>query len=128
MTNAAHLSPDQLARYQDRTLAAAELLAVDRHVAECVECRGLLFHHSGAAAQLSGLRSRFSEHLVYEQVVACAEGRGEASWTEHLKECPPCRAEVEDLRSFREDMGVAPHGVVAMPQRRRTRGAFGSLR
>jgi hypothetical protein len=91
---------------------------VDRHIAECDECRGLLFHHFGAGPQLRGLRSRFSEHLGYDQVVACAEGRGEAGWTEHLKGCPQCHAEVEDLRGFRQELGSAPGGVVEMPRRR----------
>src|SRR4051812_30327222 len=118
MTNAAHLTPEQLRRYQDRTLAPGELLSADRHIADCGECRGVLFHRSGVQAQLSGLRSRFSEHLAYEQIVAMTEGRGDPKYADHLKECPQCRAEVEDLRQFRRELEPTPAGVVEMPRRR----------
>src|SRR5437588_12880908 len=110
MTNAAHLTSDQLQRYQDRSLAPAELLAVDRHIAKCSECRGVLSKRSGAEAQLSGLRTRFSEHLSYDQVVACAHAQGgqdvhgETTSRDHLEECAQCRAEVEDLRGFRVEL------------------------
>jgi anti-sigma factor ChrR (cupin superfamily) len=104
MKNAAHLDAEQLARYQDRTLEPAQLLAADRHLAECDECRGVLFNRAGAQAQLSGLRARLSEHLAYDQISACAEGHMQRAHEEHLGECAACRAEVEDLMRFRGEL------------------------
>ncbi|HXA48783.1 MAG TPA: hypothetical protein VNV86_00695 [Candidatus Acidoferrum sp.] len=100
MTYDAHLTAEQIARYQTRTLVTAELLAVDRHLAACAECRSAIYREIGAQAQLDALRSRFSEHLTYEQVAACAQGSGDAAAEAHLKECASCREEVEDLRVF----------------------------
>ena len=74
MTYDAHLTAEQFARYQARTLEPAELLAVDRHLAGCGDCRAAIYRKVGAQAQLDDLRSRFSEHLTYEQVAACAQG------------------------------------------------------
>jgi hypothetical protein len=114
MTYDAHLTAEQFARFQARTLEPAELLAVDRHLASCDECRSALYREMGAEAQLSGLRSRFSEHLTYGQVAAAAEGAGDAASDAHLKECASCREEVEDLRSFRTPR--AP--LVELPRKR----------
>src|SRR4051812_4373422 len=104
MKNAAHLTSEQLTRYQERNLEAVELLAADRHVSKCGECRNVLFERSGAHAQLSGLRSRLSEHLTYDQVAACAGDREDDLCRHHIAECATCRAEVEDLREFRATM------------------------
>jgi hypothetical protein len=100
MTYDPHLTAEQFARYQARTLEPAELLAVDRHLAACAECRSAIYREIGAQAHLEGLRTRFSEHLTYEQVAACAQCSGDAAAEAHLKECPLCRDEVEDLRVF----------------------------
>jgi hypothetical protein len=114
MTYDAHLTAEQLARFQARTLEPAELLGVDRHLAGCDACRSALYREMGAQAQLSGLRSRFSEHLTYEQVAAATEGASDAESEAHLKECAPCREEVEDLRAFR----TLKPSVVEMPRKR----------
>ena len=113
------LHPDnaQLARFQDRRLEPQELLAVGAHLAVCAECRDALYRRGAAQAQLSGLRLGMSEHLDYEQVAACAESRGDADAEAHLAECPSCREEVKDLRTFRERLHRAPGRLTQMPRR-----------
>src|SRR5690349_1644976 len=108
MQTPGHLTSEQIARYQARTLNTAELLAVDRHLAECEECRNVLYREIGAEAQLSSLRTAFSQHLAYDQVVACAEGNPDPALRAHLSECAQCRAEVEDLQQFRASGSPAP--------------------
>jgi hypothetical protein len=108
MIEAAHLTDDQFARFRSRTLEPEELLAVDFHLAECAACRERLQREMGAAEQISGLRSQFSEHLTYEQTIASAEGRVEDAVERHLLECAACRAEVEDLRQLRIERRPEP--------------------
>ena len=114
MSEARHLTDDQFARFQKRTLEADELMAVDRHLALCDSCRERLWGETGAAERAAALRAVLSEHLNYDQVVAGAEGRANEAVERHLLECPMCRAEVEDLRKFQRAAGK----VVRMPGRR----------
>ena len=118
MSKAAHLTDEQFARFQHRTLEPAELLDVDDHLTACAECRDRLFVISGAMAQLAGLRSELSEHLDYDQIVAGAEGTADAGVSGHLAECAMCLAEVEDLRQFQGELKRAENHVVEMPVRK----------
>lgn len=124
MNKAEHLTEEQFFGYRSRTLAPAELLEVDRHIAQCEACLGHLWRESGPVPALRDLRSQFAEHLDYDQVVACAEGTPAIGSEEHLVECPLCRAEVKDLREFRTELNAAPQApkstgkVIAMPVRK----------
>ena len=114
MTEAAHLDNQQLKGYQLRTLAPADLLAADAHIAGCEQCRSRL--PGAAAPALAGLRAQFTEHLDYDQIVECSEGRGGEALEQHLAECELCRGEVADLKDFRGELASFPRSkVVAMP-------------
>ncbi len=117
MTEAPHLTNQQFAGFQARTLAPAELLAVDQHLADCVECRDRLAREIHAPEQLAGLRELLSEHLEYHQLVAAAQGTPDSASDAHLAVCPMCRDEVEDLRQFQSSLKTRPR-VVEMPVRR----------
>ena len=117
MKKAEHLSEEQFNRYRHRTLAPAELLDVDRHIAQCETCLARLWRESDAIPPLQGLRSQLSEHLDYEQIVACAEGASSEPCERHLAECELCRAEVDVLRDFRAQLNAPRRSaaVIAMP-------------
>lgn len=85
--NEKHPSAAELDRYRRRTAAAAELLAVDAHIASCDAC-------------LAALRD--SRHLTYEQAEAYVDGSDDRAVRDHVAVCAMCRAEVDDLAKMRE--------------------------
>src|SRR5438045_3757235 len=115
---AAHLTNEQIAGFRARNLASAELLELDRHVAECPDCRGRLYENVHGDTDLRELRRELAEHLGYEDVVACAEGHGAPETEEHLGECTMCRDEVADLRRFRSDLSAPRASRTPIPIRR----------
>src|SRR5437660_8420734 len=125
MKKAEHLSEEQFNRYRYRTLAPAELLDVDRHIAQCEACLARLWWESDAIPPLQDLRRQLSEHLDYEQIVACAEGASSDPCQRHLAECELCRAEVDVLRDFRAQLNAPRRSaaVIAMPVPSRSRRA-----
>src|SRR5947207_15920081 len=106
MLEAAHLTEEQVERFQHRTLEPAELLDVDRHLAGCADCRNLLARESGTQSYLAELRTQLSEHLEYDEIVAGAEGTADAAVLRHLAECAMCPSAVEDLREFRGQLNA----------------------
>ena len=108
MTAAGHLAHKQFAGYRDRALSPAELLEVDAHVAECSECRGRLYGENHVAAGIRALRSRLARHLGYAEIVACSEGNGKPPQLQHLRECPACQGDVQDLSRFRTERVEIP--------------------
>jgi hypothetical protein len=116
MKKAEHLTEEQFNRYRHRTLAPAELLDVDRHIAQCEACLARLWKESDAIPPLRDLRSQLSEHLDYEQIVACAENASSEAHERHLAECELCRAEVDVLRQFRAQLNPRRSAQpIAMP-------------
>jgi anti-sigma factor RsiW len=112
---AEHLTEQQIAGYRQRQMAAPELLAADRHLAACEECRRRLAEAMGLAERFAALRADIDaagdaepEHLTFEQILAYAEDRLGAVdrdiVTSHLALCPACRSEAEDLRTARADL------------------------
>ncbi len=126
MKKAEHLTEEQFNRYRHRTLAPAELLNVDRHIAQCEACLARLWREADALSPLQGLRSQLSEHLDYEQIVACAEGAFSEPYERHLAECELCRAEVGVLRDFRAQLSAPRRSaaVIAMPSPRQVATHF----
>jgi hypothetical protein len=118
MTQPEHLTEEQFAHYQARTMAPAELLAVDDHVANCGDCRGRLYRAAQADTLLRQLKADLAEHLEYDQVAACANGIFPPEVAQHLKECERCRAEVDDLTQFRAELEATPRAPIRMPVRR----------
>src|SRR3954471_3075930 len=121
MKKAEHLSEEQFNRYRHRTLAPAELLNVDRHIAQCEACLALLWGEADAIPPLRDLRNQLSEHLDYEQIVACAEGASSEPYERHLADCELCRAEVDGLRQSRAQLRPPRRSAaaIAMPARRK---------
>lgn len=103
---AAHLTVEQIAGFRARNLAPAELLELDRHVADCDACRVRLYENVHADTDLRDLRRDLAQHLAYDEVVACAEGIAGSDVRRHLDECSMCREEVADLSRFRSDLNA----------------------
>ena len=83
-------------------MAAADLMAVDRHVAECPGCQEVLM--AAAPAASFDLEPASGGHLEYEEIEEYANGLGaagtRAAVDAHLAQCERCRAEVEDVSGF----------------------------
>jgi predicted anti-sigma-YlaC factor YlaD len=116
-----HLSPENLESYRQSALPPLELLAVDDHLAACVQCRSRL---TGIApeplldAAWQTLRLQLHpgaeqvEHLSYEQLSACVDeqldGADRQTVNQHLESCEMCAAELQDLRAFRQEVQAFP--------------------
>jgi hypothetical protein len=93
-----HITADELVAYQSRALAPDALLRVSDHLAECAECRGRIRMDSASIAVVN---------LSYEELVEYLDGdidplrRRELS--EKLERSSQSRAELEDLRKFRDE-------------------------
>ena len=118
MTQPDHLTEEQFAQYRSRSLAAVKLLAVDEHIAQCGECRDRLYREERVDSQLRHLRAEFIGHLDYDQIAACAHGSFPPDVAQHLADCAMCRAEVDDLAQFRDEIKSAPRAPIEMPRRR----------
>jgi hypothetical protein len=96
-----HLTNSDVEAYWGQRLAAADLMAVDRHVAECPGCQEVLM--AAAPAASFDVEPASGGHLEYEEIEEYASGPGagkHAAADAHLAQCERCRAEVEDLRRF----------------------------
>jgi len=58
MTSPGHLTEEQCARYGQRTLNPEELLAIDEHIAICIDCRDRLYRQEHGDTQLQGLKAQ----------------------------------------------------------------------
>jgi anti-sigma factor RsiW len=114
-----HLSTSQLERYRQRVMDAAELLAADRHLAGCEECREVIVRSAVGTASVDSLRAalrspkaRPGVHLAYAQLAAFIDGKLDKVEREivesHLAVCGECKADWLDLESFRNSLAVAP--------------------
>ena len=106
-----HLSPEEIAAYQRRTLPPGDLLRVDDHLAGCRECRGRIDGAERIGRAVTAMHSDLAEvaktldHPVPEQLAFLVDGRLEDVELElvesHLEICPSCAEDVEDLRAVR---------------------------
>jgi hypothetical protein len=115
MTEPAHISDEQLSRYRDRSLTAVELLDLDDHISACPACRERLYVDNRTSAAVKELRSDFTEHLSYADVVLCSEGIGKPDALKHIRECSSCQADVLDLSRFRTGMADTPRRPQVAP-------------
>ncbi len=100
-----HLSDTELDAFVQRTSPAPVLIQVDRHLAGCSQCRGRVQQRAGLDATVSWLRTDLSaapprDHLSEEAIQAAAMGEPSPEAVEHLRNCPACRTEMDDLRQF----------------------------
>jgi hypothetical protein len=99
-----HLSDADLDAFRRRAPDPNVLIELDRHLADCADCRARLRSQSAASGTVAWLQHEISEaggggHLNYDDVRALAEGHSVPDAARHAAGCPSCRAEVEDLRA-----------------------------
>ncbi|MEO7969985.1 MAG: zf-HC2 domain-containing protein [bacterium] len=110
-----HLTHEQIASYYERRLPPAELIALDNHVAACVECRSDLSAGGFEQAKVTSLKqdiesATLSEHLDYDQLAGLADGTLEETEVElvesHLAGCAQCELLASDLRVFKDEIAT----------------------
>jgi putative zinc finger protein len=99
-----HPTERQIEAYARRTLAPADLLALDDHLAACDECRRQAAARAGLPAGVESWRAELlplESHLSDEDVLACATGGPDATppIDAHLRACGICARAVADLRA-----------------------------
>jgi hypothetical protein len=106
-----HLSQEQIVAYRARSLAAADILSISDHLAECEPCRALAVRDPEVAAGAQAIRATLNPeareftHLTYDEIVAYADGQmvaGKAQTVErHARECAACAADLRDIERLR---------------------------
>ena len=107
-----HLTDSELRDIRTGVLPPDDLLRVDDHLSHCDQCRMRAVALTDATRCIDAFRMRLNApttHLSDEQLQLLVQGRVSPSATDaahrHVKECPICASQVEDLRSW-----VAPAG------------------
>ena len=107
-----HVTAQQIEQYRSRGMPSEDLLAFDRHLAECGECRKQLASEERVTALLTGLASASDapEHLSYDQMTAYVDAKSgdvEREIVEsHVELCARCAAELGDLAAFAQMMST----------------------
>jgi anti-sigma factor RsiW len=120
-----HLSTEQIERYRQKSLAAAELLTVDAHIADCAACRKsvaeAVVDSTGIERLRDGLHSdsaRPAAHLTYAQLAGCVDGGLDAVEREivesHIAVCTECKSDWLDLEAFRKSLAAELPGTPAI--------------
>lgn len=111
--SAEHLTTDTIQRYQRRTLTGAERLALDDHLATCDACRGQLARGGdlvSAFTMLSVAPVAAPAHLSYEELAAYVDETLAAAervrLQQHLDQCAPCAAELQDLLALKAHLAA----------------------
>lgn len=115
---AEHISSQLMDAYQKRTLAARELISVDRHLAVCADCRAQLTRLRDWSATASALQQEFiggvtaSDHPEHDQMNAYVDGTLDEVDEEivegHLEVCASCAGVARDLRAFKQQLAATP--------------------
>jgi anti-sigma factor RsiW len=107
-----HVTVEQIEQYRGKGMPAEDLVAFDRHVAQCGECRSRLASEELVMALLAGLESAAAapEHLSYDQMTAYADAKSDEVDREivesHVELCARCAAELGDLAAFAQMMSA----------------------
>jgi hypothetical protein len=119
MQNLEHITEENFTAYRRRELAAAEMLAVQKHIGACDACREKLAQKFDTEKTFSALRNDFAfdnsadepEHLPYEQLTLFADGNLDDVEREiaesHFAICPECAKDLTDLKQY-QSIAAAP--------------------
>jgi hypothetical protein len=114
-----HLSNHEIEQYRRGLAAAAELLALDEHLAACAVCRARAASMNETESSLTALMVDYRaaaaepEHLEFEDLAAYVDGGldevGKEIVRTHLAVCPECAQEERDLRDFKSSVVPVLH-------------------
>jgi anti-sigma factor RsiW len=107
-----HVTAEQIEQYRSKGMPSEDLLAFDRHLAQCGECRKQLANQERVTALLTGLiaASDAPEHLSYDQMTAYVDaklGDVDREIESHVELCARCAAELGDLAAFAQMLSAA---------------------
>ena len=108
-----HVTAEQIAQYKNKLISPGELLAFDRHMSQCGDCRSQLASPANVRKLFSGLEAaaRAPEHLSYDQIAGYVDGKCDDTDREivesHVELCERCATELGDLAGFAETMSAA---------------------
>jgi anti-sigma factor RsiW len=108
-----HVTAEQIAQYKNKLTPPGELLAFDRHVSQCGECRSQLTSLASVRTLLSGLEAaaRAPEHLSYDEMADYVDGKCDDADREviesHVELCERCAIELGDLAAFAETLSAS---------------------
>lgn len=109
-----HVTAEQIAQYRDKSMPPFDLLAFDRHVAQCPDCRSQLASADSVTALLTGLKDHAPQHLSYAQLADYVDAKSSDVDRElvesHVELCERCAAELGDLAAFAETMSATLEG------------------
>lgn len=109
-----HLSEVQIKKYSTKTLEAGELLEVDEHLTACAECQAKLppdFIEIGDSLYQELSQMHEDDHLSYDQIVQYLEKADHATREQvetHLKGCPRCTSDLDDLKDYAREFEATP--------------------
>src|SRR4029453_4557988 len=106
-------------------MSPAELLTVDDHLANCAACRDQLCDAESAQVRFLFLRNSLQAdtqtHIPYEQLAAYVDSLADDVDREivqsHFELFHACATEIENLRTFREEMQSLPLEQKAVDRR-----------
>ncbi len=107
-----HVTAEQIAQYKSKLISPGELLAFDRHISQCGECRSQLASPARVRTLFSGLAAaaRSPEHLSYDQMAGYVDGKCDDPDREivesHVEFCERCATELGDLAAFAETLAA----------------------
>jgi anti-sigma factor RsiW len=108
-----HVTAEQIAQYRNKSMPPGDLLAFDRHLAQCADCRTQLANTGSVATLLSGLEAaaHAPQHLSYDQLAEYVDAKAGDVDREivetHVELCERCAAELGDLAAFAETMSAS---------------------
>ncbi len=129
-----HVTAQQIEQYRSKGMPPEDLLAFDRHVAQCGKCRDQLAGEEPVTALLAGLASAAAapEHLSYDQMTAYVDAKSDDLDREivesHVELCARCAAELGDLAAFAQRLSAETEpgpmesqrlglGAISMPRK-----------
>ncbi len=106
-----HLTSKEVTDWRSGVSDAEEILRLDDHLAECAECRSLVFGspdvsgNDRTATAIDALhRELASDHLTEAQLDDFAAHKPlSADLMQHLDQCGVCHADADDLRRFADE-------------------------
>jgi anti-sigma factor RsiW len=108
-----HVTAEQIAQYRNKSMPPGDLLAFDRHLAQCADCRAELASAGSVTRLLSGLEAdaHAPQHLSYHQLADYVDAKSDDLDREivqsHVELCERCAAELGDLAAFAETMSAS---------------------